>query len=431
MKWMIVIQRWRLGRGGSSHPVRRVGDDQGLVLPLTLMAFLVLGVLAAALLSIGSSEIQIASNHLRNTQAQFLAEAGLEHAYNTLRTTPNLVTTATAALQNIVSLAQLGSMGNYDVWYQRMGPNTMRVVSTGISAIGGSQQIRRATMSTTFISNDAIKTNGDLNISGNVGVGDPVFQGQCGSVHSNANLDIGGSTSISGNATASGNYDASGGVSVGSDSGGHRPEEFIPVINPTDFLNAATASLPANQVFQMKANGQILRGDGSPITTLADGGNFNGWNYNYTADSPAQWSLSSNTSENGTYYFEGNVSVSGNHGDVSTPWVVTLIATGDLIIAGSSVTQSSLTDTLFIAGLDLKISGTTGQTQEYNGLLAAHEQFKLTGTPTINGFLIGEDASATSSTVTSNAVNGNPTINYSCGLNPPLQGPLQFISWGL
>lgn len=429
MKWMIVIERWRLGRGGSSHPIRQVGDERGLVLPLTLMAFLVLGVLAAALLSIGSSEIQIASNHLRNTQAQFLAEAGLEHAYSTLRTTPGLMASAGTALQSIVSNTQLGSMGTYDVWYQRVGPNTMRVVSTGLSAIGGSQQIRRATMSTTFISNDAIKADGNLDISGNVGVGDPVFQGQCGSVHSNADLDVGGNTTISGNATASGNYDASGGVSVGSDSGGHRPEEFIPAINPTDFLNAATASLPANQVFQMKANGQILRGDGSLITTLSSGGSYNGWNY--TAGSPAQWSLSSNTTFNGTYYFEGNVNLSGDHGDVSTPWVVTLIATGDLIIAGSSVTQSSLTDTLFIAGLDLKISGTAGQTQEYNGLLAAHEQFKLTGTPTINGFLIAEDASAISSTVDSNTVSGNPQITYSCGLTPPLQGPLQFLSWGL
>jgi len=431
-----VIKRWRLGRGGSSHPVRLVGDNRGLILPLVLMAFVVLAALSSALLSVGSSEVQIASNHLRNTQADFLAEAGIEHAFNTLRTTtPSSIESAPATIPSTPQVVGgFVDVGTYRVWYHKAGANTVRVVSTGTSTVGGSQQIRRATMSTAFISNDAIKTNGDLDISGNVGVGDPIFQGLCGSVHSNADLDIGGNTSILGDATASDNYSAGGSVSAGSDSGGNKPEEFVPVINPTDFLNTATASLPANQVFQMKANGQILNGAGGLITTLADNGSHSdsGWNYTAPAGgSPAQWSLSSNTSANGTYYFEGNVSLSGNHGSTSTPWVVTLLATGNLTIAGSSVTQSSLTDTLFVAGLDLKLSGTPSQPQVYNGMLAAHEQFELAGTPTINGYLIGEDASATSSLVELNRVIGNPTINYSCNLSPPLLGPLTILSWGL
>jgi hypothetical protein len=275
---------------------------------------------------------------------------------------------------------------------------------------------------TTFLSDDAIRTQGPLSISGN-----PTVGGQCGSFHTNDDLALSGNPLISGSATASDNYTITGNPSVGPGSGGGVPTGTIPVINPTDFLNAAKASLSANQVFQMKANGQVLDGNGALITTLSSGGSYNGWGY--TSGSPAQWQLSGNTGYNGTYYLEGNVTVSGNPGSPSTPWITTLIATGDLIISGNPEIQTSLTDTLFIAGLDIRIS--SNPTQGFNGLIAAHEQFSLSGNPTINGFIIAEDASSTSNTVTSNTVSGNPTINYSCGLNPPLQGPLQILSWGL
>lgn len=290
-------------------------------------------------------------------------------------------------------------------------------------------------MSTSFSSPDAIRTRGPLSISGSPTVGDPIFQGQCGGVHTNDELWISGNPSISGDATARGNppgdpdedLHVSGHPTLGPGSGSNKPEEVVPVINPADFLNIATASLPANQVFQMKANGQVLNGAGALITTLASGDSYNEWRY--TSGSPTLWSLSGNTGINGTYYLEGNVIVSGNPGSSSTPWVTTLIATGDLEVSGNAEIQTSVTDTLFVAGLDIKISG--NPSNGFNGLIAAHEQFSLSGNPTINGLLIAEDASSTSSTVTSNTVSGNPTINYSCGLNPPLQGPLQFLSWGL
>ena len=410
-----------------SRPVGRFGDDRGLILPLVLLVMIILGVLSSAILSIGGSEVQIASNHLGAIQADFLAEAGLEHAFNTLRTTPNLLSANVPASLTIVpgiaNPSPLGGIGNYNVQYQAVGILTVRVVSTGTSAIGGFQKIRRATISTaTFRSNDAILTQGPLSITGN-----PTVQGQCGSVHTNNNLSMTGNPSISGAATASGTYTVTGNPSVGPGSGGNKPIETIPVINPTDFLNAAKATLPANQVFQMKANGQVLDGNNNLIATLVSGGSYNGWRY--TSGSPAQWSLSGNTGYNGTYYLEGNVTVSGNPGSTSTPWVTTLIATGDLIISGNPTIQTSVTDTLFIAGLDLRISG--NPSLGFNGLIAAHEQFSLSGNATINGLIIAEDASATDNTVTSDTDSGNLTINYNCNLNPPLQGSLQILSWGL
>ena len=111
---------------------KRLGDNRGLILPLALLAFVILAALAAAILSIGGSEAQIASNHLRAIQAQFLAEAGLEHAFNTLygstQTPPNLVTTAAADLRDVASNSSVGGAGSYTVQYQKAGDYTVRVV---------------------------------------------------------------------------------------------------------------------------------------------------------------------------------------------------------------------------------------------------------------------------------------------------------------
>ncbi|MDD5558819.1 hypothetical protein [Candidatus Methylomirabilis sp.] len=415
---------------------KRLGDDRGLILPLVLMAFVVLAALAAAILSIGGSEAQIASNLLRAIQARFLAEAGLEHAFNTLRTTPSDMTNANATLQNIIPATQLGGAGSYTVQYQKAGDYTVRVVSTGASAIGGSQAIRRAVMSTFFRSNDAILTDGSMTIGGSTDV--LATGGTCGNVHANGNLTLnGGHVEINGNATASGTYSNPAGATVGAGSGGGTPTETVPHIDPADFLTAATNLLAGHldHLYQMTVNangkGEVRDGSGTLLQTLNSRDTSTcGWKY--TADTPlASWDLASNTPCDGTFYFDGSVTVTGSTTD---PWKTTLIATGDVKITGNPTIGAdaayTVHDSLFIAGRDVKIQGTPSN--GYNGLIAAHEQFDLSGTGTITGLIIGENAPDTpGSPVSANIVNGNITLTYNCGSNPPLQGPLQFLSWGL
>lgn len=411
------------------------GDNRGLVLPLTLMALVVLGALATALLSVGGSEVQIATNHLRAIQAGFLAEAGLEHAFNTLRTTSsNLVsvastTLATSALQTIIDTAPLGGAGNYTVQHQAAGDYTVRVVSTGTTAIGGTQAIRRAIMSTFFHSNNAILTDGSLTVGGSTDV--LATGGTCGNVHTNQNLDFNGSNvTINGSATASGTYPDPVRATVGAGSGGGTPTEYVPHIDPTDFLNTAKTKLPVDHLYQMMTDGKVLNGNGDEIANFATG-DYCGWSY--TAGPPAEWQLSGNTFCNGTFYFEGSAKVTSSPGNNSNLWKTTLIATGDVVVTGNPTIGAdanyTVHDSLFIAGRDVKIQGTPSN--GYNGLIAAHEQFDLSGTGTIVGLIIGENAEAVSSTVTSNTVTGNITLTYNCGSTPPLQGPLQILSWGL
>jgi hypothetical protein len=401
-------------------------DEQGAALPLALMAFVVLGALSAALLAIGSSEVQIASNHLRGTQAHFLAEAGLEHAFNSFRDNPSwLSTSVPTTLTNVTGITSntsLGNFGSYTVQYRKAGDNTVLVVSTATSQTGSAQRVLRATMSNGFTNNDAIRTKEDLKISGN-----PKITGSCGSVHTNDDLEISGNPTIDGNATASDTYKASGSPEIGGTSGGGKSKKTIPAVTPSDFLSAAKNTLPANEIYQMKSDGRVLDGTDKLIATIESGQEYRGGKYN--SGTPTKWDFSGNTAYDGTYYLEGNAKVSGNPGSAVTPWKTTIIATGDVELSGNPEISTHLKDTLFVAGLDIELSG--NPTQGFKGLIAAHEQIKINGNPSITGYILAEDASATSGTVKENEVSGNPTITFDCGLNPPLQGPLQIIAWGL
>lgn len=63
---------------------RRSTEARGAALVLALMVLLGLTAIMAALLSIGALEPQISRNHVDAVRARYLAEAGIEHAYDTL-----------------------------------------------------------------------------------------------------------------------------------------------------------------------------------------------------------------------------------------------------------------------------------------------------------------------------------------------------------
>ena len=400
-------------------------DQRGLALPLALLALLVLVAQSSALLVVGSSEIQIAANLRASTQALFLAEAGLEDAFNTIRNTPSLITSAPASLTVMTALSgsgKMGSFGSYSVQYQSAGPNTVLVVATGMA--GAAQKTLRATLSTQFTTNDAFRTNGDLTISGN-----PTFTGACGKAHTNRDLTISGSPSFAGTVTAAGSY--AGDPTLGQ---GGQIKKMVPTIGPATFLASAQQTLPASQIFQMKSlslgptsMGLVLDGAGLLITTLTEGQSYRGWKY--SSGTPASWDYNDSTANDGTYYFEGNAKVSGSPGSNATPWKTTILSTGNIEVSGKPTMSSHLTDTLLVAGQDITITG--NPTQSASGIIVAHEQIKISGKPTIQGYLVAENATSTGNTVVEDVLTGTLTITFDCGLTPPLQGPLQILAWGL
>jgi Tfp pilus assembly protein PilX len=402
-------------------------DERGMVLPLTLMALLVIASLTAVLLSIGTSEVAVSANHLRSTQALFLAESGLEDAFNTLRDTPAMTATAPTALTAMPGLSgaspTLAAFGTYSVQYQKAGGNTVRLISTGTVANNGGTRTLTAVLTNNFTSSAAILTQSSFSISGS-----PNVAGTCGTIHSNGSLTVTGHPSISQDLTSSGSYSASGTPAVGGMAGGGQPTRSVPSIVPAEFLAAAQAQLAASTIFQFKANGQVLDGHGNLLLTLASGDTYRGWRF--TPGTPSEWVVAGNTADDGTYYMEGSARVSGSPGNPTTPWRATVIATGDIEISGSPEIQTHLPDTLFVAGYDVRVSGSP--TLGFNGLIAAHEQIAITGNATISGFIIAEGASSVSGTITANETNGNAEITFNCGsVSSALRGSLRVLSWGM
>src|SRR2546425_5763500 len=61
-------------------------DERGAALVLALMVLLILTGLALAILSVSAFEPQISRNHSDTVRARYVAEAGIEYAYDTLAT---------------------------------------------------------------------------------------------------------------------------------------------------------------------------------------------------------------------------------------------------------------------------------------------------------------------------------------------------------
>jgi len=105
------------------HPSRRM-TERGAALVLALMILLGLTAITLGLLSIGALEPQISRNHVDVVRARYLAEAGIDHAYDTLAanagTWSEYLTGATCTTGAVLTDASLPGHtradGHFTVW---------------------------------------------------------------------------------------------------------------------------------------------------------------------------------------------------------------------------------------------------------------------------------------------------------------------------
>jgi len=395
-------------------------DQRGMVLPLTLMFVIILTTLSVALLTVGGHETLVAANHLKGVHALFLAEAGLEDAFNTFRNNTTLLTTSVSSSLTTLSVSGPGSTlsayGGYTVQYQSAGLNTVRVVVTGYTGTSGSQtatRVLRSIITVGFNNSDAVRTDKDLKISGN-----PTITGTCGSVHTNDDLTINGGPTVTGTATASDDYDVGNSATVAAGSGGDKAKKVIPTISASDFLTKAKATVSASQLYQFFSDGKVKDGSDTLITTLSNNDTYRGWKYKTSPS--ANWEFSADTAYDGTYYFQGDVKISGNPGSVLAPWNVTIIATGDIEMSGNPNMNVHSLDTLLVSDDDIKVSGNPIMYE--SGAIIAKDSVEISGNPTIMGYILsgGDD----------NKISGNPTITYNCGLAPPITADVTILASG-
>ncbi len=243
--------------------------------------------------------------------------------------------------------------------------------------------------------------------------GNPVVNGLGGSVHTNGNLGVSGNPSIGGDLTSSGALSESGNITVGGSKASGVPAVDIPAIDPrTVWSRHAGSPLYAGHWWDLCPDASVRLPDGAApcagtvVAANATSTAFRGWRL-----SGSSWTVSGNDgSFHGIYYaHRRGIRVSGNPGFIGTPWMVTLISeaeqtgtsggcpilgSGDIDISGNPRLTGFLEGLALMAGRDLQVSG--NPTQSLSGVMAAHEQFNLSGNPTLVGAVIGESACDTS-----------------------------------
>ena len=222
-----------------------------------------------------------------------------------------------ADLVRIVENGQLTTDGNTQIVVQAVG-----------YATDGSMTTLEALI--VPVDAPAIIANGDLTVQGN-----PDVVGTNGSVHANADLYVGGSATVSGNATATGGYKESGNPSIGGYSGGAQSTQPVPQVNALDYKPLADYILTSDG--KMTDGVGIVMCDASADANACEAAGYmwvfagaNGW----TATSVGA------NSDDHTYYAETDLAMTGNMGSNGNPLNITLIAEGNIKIAGNGVLEA-------------------------------------------------------------------------------------------
>lgn len=438
-------------------------------------------------------------------------------SYNPALLLPAQLTAGTAnALSNV---SATGNTVRY--WTERMcsatGPATLSGcireegrtepyyrVTTRVDGPRGTVAITQSTLQTPgqFVPKHAVVSGGKLQISSTITVG-----GAGGNLHSNTRVEMSGTTVLTvptGTISAVGSHAASGGTqgvhNSGTLTGGiteNAEAIAIPEINPIDYKQYADVIL--------HSDGSVTNRAGVVLMSAAQGQGgtkWLGWKYSPPSggvgaalEDPgtpptlaninrlALWELlDDNSWSSGLIYAEGHVYVVSSPGTACSPgpcldatkgpnpWVVSLIAAGDLRVNNTNIQDYrnqgllrwiekdepppnfppqnpfqnpsgippwpglpapglAVQNLFLVAGLDLKLDGTFTQVGS-EGLLTAREQFAIMGTTTLKGSIVVSDKYSVSPLLTQNQISGTATVSYEGNLAlPPVVGVSRRVAW--
>lgn len=431
----------------------RTADDphgrtcaQGIAIITAVFALLLLSIIGLAVAFSGILEVQSSSNYEHALTAFYIADAGMNHAFREIAAHSLSFNTILKGADSVENTADDGYLQFESI------PESERIPAAGLT-FGSGHYIARATDDTEADSNPAVDTNqrivltsqgfgpdgstatieaivalgggipaivsgGDLTISGN-----PLIEGTWGGVHANDDLTISGNPTVTQDATCSDVYTESGSPTIGGVSGGNRPPVQIPTIDAESHRSQAD--------YILSADGKVRDQAGTVLADTTGGTSFRGWRR--TSETPVEWT--SNTNQNdyfpGSYFVEGNATLSGKIGSNTVTVPLTVIAKGDIKSSGSADVRPESGDIFLLADGDIQITGDLDQSdQNYAGFIATHEQLYISGNPTLVGHIVIEDAANNSSLVTSNNIAGNVHITATGGFTSigPTGTPL-IISW--
>jgi len=238
--------------------------------------------------------------------------------------------------------------------------------------------------------------------------GDSEYYGSNQDIHSNEDLIQADHPITSGHMSA-------GGIVDGTPQGGGTTESgadqvAIPQIEPSQYAEYAD--------FTFESDGKIYDADGVFVAD-ADGAAYQGWKFSST-----KWTTEGDDVLGGMLYFTGefgNVTVASAPGTDSDPWLITILADGFIEFSGQPILANYMNPDdppevqaiLLMSGSDIKINGNANQT--FTGIIAAKEQFDISGTPNIEGVLIAGGESSDSDLVVANSISGVMHLTYDGG----------------
>lgn len=491
--------------------------ERGMTLIMALLTLALMLLMGLALTTSSMSGILVSANYERDVRSFYVAEAGVSHALSILRATsgdPNNTGVITGDLNGD------GKFDLKDVLYgstsqadgalladTRFIPSTYQLITaSGIAVAGGTYTVQvydddnptvnyaspsvppgengteadgwkidrnnrivvrsigtgvngaRTVIDVVigFIPYPALLAEGDVSVGGS-----STISGQYGSVHTNANLSLGGSTTIAQSATASGTLTQSGGsASVGGFQAGGQPRLTIPDLKP--FPQTGDKLQPSN-FFISKSNIVLARDMadlthafnqlGIPASYLPSSVSSSGvaldpqtrmlylpsnFGWSLSSGSNQQWSLASaGATSDKTYFVYGNVECNGGS------YTISVIATGHITVNGNANFNPYLAgtralnlapvqppfariDLLFLAGTDVKMNGTSASVN-LNGVIYAGEQVNLSGNGSFEGQIVARSRANADSYINANAVSGNFTLNFNTATGR--LGNLTQIAW--
>ena len=427
-------------------------SERGVALIMALLMLAVLSGLATGFAMTGQTEVAMAENELYYAGARSAAEAGLNRATERIvnDTARDLLAGAdglvSATLNDAVnadngSIADwLGGAGPYNLdaagsytynvevlddddprlyatplsgpQLAAMGENNDRFVNandrlilraTGFGPKGTTIRIMRELFSQdavtpastqTLLANPAILVDGDLTIGGSLTVG-----GSEGNIHANGNLEVtGAAASVSGDVTATGTYTANVAWEPDGSYGGGRDAITVPEILASNYTSLAD--------YILQSDGTITNGDG----TSCGGSCPPDWTF-----TGGTWEIASNSAPTGTFYVEGNVTISGSPGKKGAEVALSIIAEGSISITGTPKLKPENGDKIqFVCNGDLVMSGNSDLDDPANvdGQIMVREQILISGNPEFQGRVMVANEPSLFDQVTQNSIPGNPTITY-------------------
>jgi hypothetical protein len=403
--------------------IRRLRDERGIALPMSLLALLILSTLVIAFALLASSEPLVATNQKMVAQARSVAESGLERAIWALNnpTDPNgipepLVGAApapydgSAGIPILVNGTQIGLA--FVTVTNGVNPNERNVVTVGWvptntgSTAKAHQKIQATVSKFLFRASPppaALTVAGEINAGGNVNI-DSRADLSCGAkdgTWSNGTTDTGGSATIYG---ADGNNTANQSVSgMGAAITDKRKDVPTSAFDPYILKNADMNTLKAYAI----KNGTYFKG------SAVQGMTFN----------------SGNKLPNGIVFID---TVSGNNIDYNadgTP-CTGCTSTSDFasvdIHGGFAADPSGIFSGMIVVAGSLAIDGDVtmhGMVYTVNDLT-----YVGTGNGEIDGAVFSQNVRDVSSTTVDTNGGGNAQINYNCNYasNPGGQLPQGF-----